>query len=134
LRVFDTVPSIVPTNLCLESAAPHTTESLLRQVRDGVYIGRIWYTYPMNGLRTGDFTCTVVGDSFLIRDGRLATPLQANTVRLTGNIRHLLRQIVGVTGQARPVVPWGADGIVYAPEVAVRGLELTEIAQFLESV
>ena len=66
-------------------------------MRDGLYIGRIWYTYPINGLRAGDFTCTVVGDSFIIRDGRLAAPLKANTVRINDNITRLLASVVGVT-------------------------------------
>ena len=133
-RQFDVPPAIAATNVCIESTDPHTTDSLLRLVGDGVYIGRIWYTYPMNGLRAGDFTCTVVGDSYLIRNGKLAAPLQPNTIRLTGNIKPLLRDIIGVTKQATPVVGWGADEVVYAPEIAVRGLQLAEIAQFMEAV
>jgi PmbA protein len=37
-------------------------EELLRRVGNGPYIGRIWYTYPINGARAGDFTCTVTAD------------------------------------------------------------------------
>ena len=133
-RQFDAPPGIAATNVCFESTEPHTTDGLLRLVGDGVYIGRIWYTYPMNGLRAGDFTCTVVGDSYLIRNGKLAAPLQPNTIRLTGNIKPLLREIIGVTRQATPVVNWGADEVVYAPEIAVRELQLAEIAQFMEAV
>ena len=36
---------------------------LIRKVRNGIYVGRVWYTYPINGQRAGDFTCTVSGDS-----------------------------------------------------------------------
>lgn len=133
-RRFDTPPAIAATNVFIEGSVRHSTESLLRLVESGVYIGRIWYTYAMNGLRAGDFTCTVVGDSFLIKDGRLAAPIRANIVRITGNIRHLLQNIVGITKQARPIVGWAADEVVYAPEIAVRELHLSEIAQFMESV
>jgi predicted Zn-dependent protease len=133
-RQFDIPPSIAATNVFIEGTVPHTTESLLNQVGDGVYIGRIWYTYPMNGLRAGDFTCTVVGDSYLIKDGRIAAPLQGNTVRITGNIRTLFGNILGITKQSRPVVGWAADEVVYAPEIALRDLQLTEIAQFMDSV
>ena len=133
-RQFNVVPSIAATNVCIEGAVSHTTDSLLSLVGNGVYIGRIWYTYPINGLRAGDFTCTLVGDSYLIEDGRIAAPLQANTVRLTGNIRHLLNDILGITKRARPIVGWGADEVVYAPEIAVRGMRLIEIAQFMERV
>jgi PmbA protein len=133
-RQFDVPPAIAATNVCIEGADPHTTDSLLRLVGDGVYIGRIWYTYPMNGLRAGDFTCTVVGDSYLIRNGKLAAPLQPNTIRITGNIKSLLRHVTGVTKRATPLVGWGADEVIYAPEIAVRDLQLTEIAQFMEAV
>lgn len=133
-RQFDAPPSIAATNLFIEGSEPHSRESLLASVGNGVYIGRIWYTYAMNGLRAGDFTCTVVGDSFLIQDGRLAAPLRGNTIRITGNIRSLLRQVTGVTKQAKPIIGWSADEVVYAPEIAVRGLQLAEIAQFMESV
>lgn len=133
LRAFDAVPSIVPTNVIIEGTVPHTLESLIKLVDKGVYIGRIWYTYPINGLRAGVFTCTIVGDSYLIGGGRIMAPLQANTIRIAGNIRHLLKNILGITKEVRPVKGWGADAVVHAPDIAVRDMELTEIAQFMES-
>ena len=133
-RQFDAVPSVAATNVFIEGSSPHTTESLLSLVGNGVYIGRIWYTYPINGLRAADFTCTVVADSFLIQNGRLTVPLQGNTVRMTGNIRQLLWNVLGVTKQARPVMGWGAEEVVYAPEIAIRDVQLSEIAQFMERV
>ncbi|MBM4125434.1 MAG: hypothetical protein FJ246_10885, partial [Nitrospira sp.] len=133
-RQFDVPPSIAATNVFIEGATPHTTESLLALAGNGVYIGRIWYTYAMNGLRAGEFTCTVVGDSYLIKDGRLASPLQGNTIRLTGNIRTVLKNILGITTHARPVIGWATDEVVYAPEIAVQDLHLAEIAQFMEAV
>lgn len=133
-RQFDALPAIAATNVFIEGAAPHTTHSLLSLVDNGIYVGRIWYTYAMNGLRAGDFTCTVVGDSYLIKDGRIAAPIQGNRVRITGNIRHLLNNILGITKQARPVIGWAADEVVYAPEIAIQNLQLSEIAQFMESV
>jgi len=133
-RQFDAVPSVAATNVFIEGTAPHTTESLLSLVGNGVYIGRIWYTYPINGLRAADFTCTVVADSYLIQNGRLTVPLQGNTIRITGNIRQLLWNVLGVTKQARPVMGWGAEEVVYAPEIAIRDVHLSEIAQFMERV
>jgi PmbA protein len=133
-RQFDGLPSITATNVFIEGTEPHTSENLLKLVGDGVYVGRIWYTYPMNGLRAGDFTCTVVADSYLIHNGRLAAPLQGNTIRITGNIRHLLHNVLAITKRTRPVLTWGSDEVVYAPEIGVRQLHLSEIAQFMQSV
>jgi PmbA protein len=134
VRQFDALPSVTATNVFIEGSVPHTTESLLQLVGNGVYVGRIWYTYPMNGLRAGDFTCTVVADSYLIRNGQLGPPLQGNTIRITGNIRALLHNILGLTKRTRPILVWGSEEVVYAPELAVRELQLTEIAHFMESV
>src|SRR5439155_810140 len=111
-----------------------TIAELLRTVRDGLYVGRIWYTYPINGLRAGDFTCTVVADSYIIRDGRLAAPLKANAIRINENIGKILNSIVGITKDVRGTIVWAADEVVYAPEIAVRGVRVDEIAAFMEEL
>ena len=117
-----------------EDPLPPPRDELLRRVGDGLYIGRIWYTYPINGLRAGDFTCTVVGDSFIIRDGRLAAPLKANTLRINDNVTRLLGAVLGTTKDARGMLVWGADEIVYAPAIAVSGVHVDAIAGFMEGL
>jgi PmbA protein len=97
-------------------------------------LGRIWYTYPVNGLRAGDFTCTVVGDSYVIRDGRLAEPIRANSIRLNDSIHNVLRGVIGVGRERRPTLVWAADEIVYAPDVAVAKVRAEEIAGYTESL
>src|SRR5439155_1542589 len=133
-RQFDTEPGIAASNVIVEGAAPVSLEELLRTVRDGLYVGRIWYTYPINGLRAGDFTCTVVADSYIIRDGRLAAPLKANAIRINENIGKILNSIVGITKDVRGTIVWAADEVVYAPEIAVRGVRVDEIAAFMEEL
>src|SRR5262249_53292926 len=103
-------------------------------VGEGLYVGRIWYTYPINGLQAGDFTCTVVGDSYLIRDGRLAAPLKANAVRISDNITSVLEGILGVTREAKATTVWGSDEVVYAPSIAVTALRVDEIAGFVDTL
>ncbi|HXZ44493.1 MAG TPA: metallopeptidase TldD-related protein [archaeon] len=128
-RRFEGPPGISPTNIVLESRQPVSREELLAQVREGLYIGRIWYTYPINGLRAGDFTCTVVGDSFLVKDGRLASPLPANAIRINDNIRRVLRAILGVSADRRETTVWAADEVIHAPEIAVEGIRVDAIAE-----
>lgn len=132
-RRFEAAPGISPTNVILESSRPMSREELLAQVGDGLCIGRIWYTYPINGLRAGDFTCTVVGDSFLIRDGRLAAPIQANAIRINDNILRVLRGIVGITADRRETTVWAADEVIHAPEIAVADVRVDAIAEPRES-
>ncbi|TLY22184.1 MAG: TldD/PmbA family protein [Nitrospirae bacterium] len=132
-RRFDMAPSVAPTNVFIEGREKKTREDLLRQVQNGVYIGRIWYTYPINGLRTGDFTATIVGDSYMIKDGKLSVPIKANVVRINDNIHQVMRNIVGTASKSRATIIWAADEVVYAPEIAVARLRLTEIAGFMDA-
>jgi predicted Zn-dependent protease len=128
-RQFDSPPGVAASNVIVEGRAPVPREALLRMVGDGLYVGRIWYTYPINGLRAGDFTCTVVGDSYVIRDGRLAAPVRANVIRINDNVATFLDNVVGVTGEAKGTIVWAADEVVYAPEIAVRGVRVDAIAE-----
>jgi PmbA protein len=133
-RQFDTQPGVAASNVVLEGADPLSREELIRRVDRGLYVGRIWYTYAINGLRAGDFTCTVVGDSWIIRDGRLAAPLRANSIRIDDNIVRLLGNVVGTTRELKGTIVWAADEVVYAPEVAVARVPVSAIAGFMETL
>ena len=103
-------------------------------VGDGVYIGRIWYTYPINGIATGDFSGTVVGDSYVIRNGRLAEPIKPNTLRMNDNVLRVINNILGVGSQRRPTIRWSSDQVTWAPELAVADFQLEEISEYMEQV
>ena len=133
-RNFDSPPGTTPTNLVVEGTEPYTREELFRLVGDGLYIGRIWYTYPVNGIGPGDFSGTVVGDSYLIRDGRLAAPIKPNTLRMNENLHNMLNNILGVGSSRRGTVRWASDQVVWAPEVAVADFHLNEIGGYMEEV
>jgi PmbA protein len=131
-RQFDTQPGIAASNVVVEARDTVSRDELIRNVESGLYIGRIWYTYPINGLRAGDFTCTVVGDSYIIRDGRIAAPLRANVIRINDNIQKILKDVVGATKDLRGTIVWAADEVVYAPEIAVAGVRVEAIAGFMD--
>jgi PmbA protein len=133
-RQFNTPPSTAASNVVVEGTTTVSRDELMRTVKDGLLIGRIWYTYPINGRRAGDFTCTVVGDSWLIRDGRPVAPLKPNTVRINDNITNILDNIMGITKDVKGTIVWAADEVVYAPEIAVRGVRVEEIAGFMEDL
>ncbi len=128
-RQFASRPSAAATNVVVEGAEPVSRDELLRRVGHGLYIGRIWYTYPINGLRAGDFTCTVTADSYMIRDGRIAEPITANTIRINDNIATFLNNVAGVTKDLKGTIVWAADEVVYAPEIAVTDVRVDAIAR-----
>ena len=130
-RHFSATPGIAATNVVVEGDDHPALEQLLRRVKDGLYVGRIWYTYPVNGLLAGDFTCTVTADSYIIKDGRLAAPLKPNAIRINDNIANILNNIVGIGAERTGTLVWAADEVVYAPEIAVENVHCTEIGSFL---
>ena len=103
-------------------------------VVDGLYIGRIWYTYPVNGIGAGDFSGTVVGDSYIIKDGRIVAPLKPNTIRMNENIHNVLNKILGIGAARRGTVRWASDQVTWAPEVAVEDFHVNEIGNYMEEV
>ena len=133
-RNFDSPPSVTPTNLIVEGSDKHSHEELLKLVGDGLYIGRIWYTYPVNGIGAGDFSGTVVGDSYIIKDGRIAAPLKPNTLRMNDNIHKVLNNILGIGAHRSGTVRWASDQVTWAPEVAVEDFHLDEIGEYMEQV
>ena len=132
-RDFASPPGIAPTNLVVRGNNSVSSEELLRTVGDGIYIGRIWYTYPINGVTAGDFSGTVVGDSYVIRDGRLAEPIRPNTLRMNDNVLRVIDNIIGIGSYQRPTVRWSSDQVTWAPELAVEGFRLEEISEDLEA-
>jgi PmbA protein len=132
-RHFDAQPGINPTNVLVPGTV-ESTEQMCQFVRDGLYIGRIWYTYPVNGLRAGDFTGTVVADSYVIKDGKLAQPIKPNTLRINDNILNVLMNVTAVSKEGKPTLVWAADEIVYAPEIAVSKVHVDAIAEYMDGL
>ena len=133
-RDFGGSPATISSNLIVQGSPGQPREELLRQVGEGVYIGRIWYTYPVNGITAGDFSGTIVGDSYLIKDGRIAAPLKPNTLRMNDNVLRVINDILGVGAYRRPTVRWSSDQVTWAPEIAVDNFGLEEISEYMEGV
>ena len=94
-------------------------EELLSKVENGVYIGRIWYTYPINGIKAADFTATIIGDSYLIKDGKLTEPLKPNTVRINDNMHSVLNNLTGIENRQTGTVLWAADEVILCAHIAL---------------
>jgi hypothetical protein len=132
-RSFDMLPTASATNIVFESPGGTDLETLIRKVDKGILVGRLWYTYPVNGLRAGDFTSTLTADSYFIEDGRIKAPIKVNTLRVNDNIGNILMGARGMTRETRPTLLWAADEMVYAPlGLMVDSVHFEEIARFIE--
>ncbi len=127
-RRFDASPGAAGTNVVMRTRAGLADRELIRTVGDGIYVGRVWYTYPINGQRAGDFTCTVSGDSYLIRNGELSEPLAPNCLRINANISEVFLNPIAVGARPRPATVWGSPEAYYVPALAAEKIALVEVA------
>ena len=126
-RRFDASPGAAGTNVVMRTRAGLSDRELIRTVGDGIYIGRVWYTYLINGQRAGDFTCTVSGDSFLIRNGEISEPLAPNCLRINANISEVFLNPLAVGSRPRPATVWGSPEAYYVPALAAERIALAEV-------
>jgi len=132
-RNFGMLPRAAATNVVFESPSSTDFQTLVKSIKKGILVGRLWYTYPINGLRVGDFTSTLTADSYLIEDGEIKAPIKVNTLRINDNINNILMGIRGMTRETRPTLLWAADEIVYAPiGLLVDKVHFDQIAEFME--
>ena len=126
-RRFDASPGTAGTNVVMRARGGVTEDALVRIVGDGIYVGRIWYTYPINGQRAGDFTCTVSGDSYVIRDGKIAEPLAPNCLRINANIGQVFEHPIALGARPRAATVWGSPEAYYVPAIAAGSIALAEV-------
>lgn len=126
-RSHEHAPSSSGTNVVMRARGGVVDADLIRAVGEGIYVGRVWYTYPINGQRAGDFTCTVSGDSYLIRNGKLNEPLAPNALRINSNIDKVFNRVLAVGRQSHPAIVWGAPEAYYVPALGIGALEFSAV-------
>ncbi|MEK7540333.1 MAG: metallopeptidase TldD-related protein, partial [Patescibacteria group bacterium] len=126
-RHHDSEPGISATNLEV-LPGKHSEKELLEEVGNGLYIGRMWYTYPVNGFASPDFTSTVRGDSFIIKNGKIENAVVPNTLRISESIDKLFNAVLGIGKKQLQSLAWGTDAVVITPAVAVKECRVERIA------
>ncbi len=121
-RRYDDLPAICPTNLVIKPGTLDEGE-LFGGIKRGIYVGRTWYTYPINPVQ-GDFTCTNRSNTFLIENGEIVAALPANSFRINDNLPRLLRQITGIGKDTKAVTVWGGSSAVVAPRIKMSGVNV----------
>lgn len=126
-RRFDAHPGASGTNVIMRTRGGTSEKELIAAIGDGIYVGRVWYTYPINGQRAGDFTCTVSGDSYVIRGGKIAAALAPNCQRVNANIGQVFATPIGVGRKSEAAVVWGAPEAYFVPAIAAEGISLATV-------
>ncbi len=115
------------TNLVIDSEEAESTEALLKKVGNGIFIGRLWYTYPVGGYASGIISGTAIADCYVIRGGKLAEPISPNTLRIEDNLGEMIKRIIGIGNNKRPTILWSSDEITHAPWMAIDSVHFTSI-------
>ncbi len=126
-RVAGASIGISATNLVVDSPTPLPPAELLKKVGDGIYIGRLWYTYPVGGYSSGVISGTAIADCYEIKNGKLTTPILPNTIRLVDNLNQMINNIIGIGNNQIPTMLWASDEITHAPWVAIANVNLQAI-------
>ena len=126
-RRFDANPGAAGTNVVMRAREGSDERALLRALGDGIYVGRVWYTYPINGQRAGQFTCTVSGDSYLVRNGEIAAPLAPNSVRINAHIDQVFKGVVAAGKRSYPALIWGTSEAYYVPAIVADAIALAPV-------
>ncbi len=126
-RIAASSVGIHATNLVVDTHKPVSESELLNNVKDGIFIGRLWYTYPVGGYSSGIISGTAIADSYRIRNGKLAEPLLPNTIRLEDDLSEMIQNIIGIANNTIPTILWASDEITHAPWVAIDNVRLLSI-------
>lgn len=126
-RVAASAVGINATNLVIDSPHPVAPEKLLQEVGEGIFIGRLWYTYPIGGYSSGLITGTAIADCYTIKNGKLDKPIMPNTLRIEDNIGEMINNIIGIANNQRPTILWASDEITHAPWVGIDSVQFFAI-------
>ena len=80
-------------------------------------------------MTSGIISGTVIADSYVIRDGKLAEPILPNSLRLEDNIGGMIQRIIGIGNNQIPTILWASDEITHAPWMAMEQVKFLEISK-----
>lgn len=127
-RSYGSDVGIHGTNITV-SKGRHSKEELLEEVKRGIYVGRLWYTYPVNGHASPDFTSTIRGDSYIIGNGKITGALTPNTMRVQDSFDNFMKNIIAIGRKQKTVQAWGQEETIVTPEIALSELNLKRISK-----
>lgn len=105
----------------------HSKEELVQEVKNGIYVGRMWYTYPVNGYASPDYTGTIRGDSYIIENGEIKGALTPNTMRVMDSFDNFMENIIAIGRKQKAIQAWGQEEAVVTPEIALSGMRMKRI-------
>ncbi|HLC79169.1 MAG TPA: TldD/PmbA family protein [archaeon] len=126
-RNYNSDVGIGATNIVV-AKGKHSQEELISEVKNGIFVGRLWYTYPVNGYASPDFTSTIRGDSYIIENGKIVGALTPNTMRVLDSFDNFMKNIIAIGKEQKAIQAWGQEEIVITPQIALSEMNLKRIS------
>ncbi|NNM35492.1 MAG: TldD/PmbA family protein [Nitrosopumilus sp.] len=103
-RSAEPIPISAPHNLKIDSGE-QSQEEMIKETKDGILVGRLWYTYAVNPIR-GDFSCTARSGIRIIKNGQIVGP--GKSVRIIHNLPTMFNNISAIGNDQRNVIQWAS--------------------------
>ena len=103
-RSTEPIPMSAPHNLKVMSGE-QSQEEMIKETKNGILVGRLWYTYAVNPIR-GDFSCTARSGIRIIKNGEIIGP--GKSVRIIHNLPTMMKNISAIGNNQRNVIQWAS--------------------------
>lgn len=121
-RSTEPIPASLPHNLTLMPGTK-TQEEMIKDTKQGLLVGRLWYTYAVNPIK-GDFSCTARSGIRIIKDGEITNP--GKSVRIIHSLPKMLKNISDVGDSPKNVIQWASLPSI-TPSIKVKDIAVSSI-------
>jgi PmbA protein len=116
-RTADPIPFPSMHNIVV-NAGDYSRDEIIKDTKDGLLVGRLWYTYAVNPEK-GDFSCTARSGIFTIKDGEIVGPCKM--VRIIDNLQRILMNISAIGKNSKHIMQWHSLPSV-TPSLRIEGI------------
>lgn len=103
-RSAEPIPISAPHNLKV-IPGEQSQEEMIKETKQGLLVGRLWYTYAVNPIR-GDFSCTARSGIKIIKNGEIVS--SGRSVRIIHNLSEMIKNISAIGNNQRNVIQWAS--------------------------
>lgn len=121
-RSSEPITVSAPHNLKIDSGKS-SQEDMIKDTKQGILIGRLWYTYAVNPIK-GDFSCTARSGVRIIENGEIKNP--GKSVRIIHNLPTMLKNISEIGNNQQNVIQWASLPSI-TPSIKAEKIKVTSI-------
>ena len=121
-RSAEPIPISSPHNLKIENGES-SQEEMIKNTKQGLLIGRLWYTYAVNPIK-GDFSCTARSGIQIIENGEIKGP--GKSVRIIHNLPTMLKNISEIGNNQKNIIQWASLPSI-TPSIKVENIKVDSI-------